>query len=355
MGVQRRSITELGVAAGAVAAMLAIQVPAAAVAPDEPDSCNLGQVLSSGVPVVGSYNSSADEDAFRFQLPGRTLVQVDLDVPVGVQGTQLSVWDPTGFHRSSDNGQDSDERVVMVAEAGTMCIQVDDYLWYGGPWQTSNYTVMATALQEVALDGQDDAANMATPLAASVPVTATLEPNDTDWYTFTLGTKSDVVLDMTVPTQRDYDLNLDGITSSRNGMGSNERIARTLEPGSYYIRVDNATRDRGDTGAFLATYTLSLSAAATVPPPPPAAQTAARAWRYKRAGRLEIDVDPNGHGEFTVHLQKLVKGVWVNHGPVSTTKKTHRKYNPKRGTYRVVVDAKPGFLGVVTNQVTLKR
>ncbi len=83
--------------------------------------------------------------------------------------------------------------------------------------------------------------------------------------------------------------------------------------------------------------------------------TKARIWTYKKASRLELDVDPNRGWEWRVQLQKLKKGKWVKSGKAKTTIKTHRKFNPKRGTYRVVVFGKNGHAQAASNAVYIRK
>jgi hypothetical protein len=88
---------------------------------------------------------------------------------------------------------------------------------------------------------------------------------------------------------------------------------------------------------------------------PTAKYPALRVWSYKKASRLELDVDPNLGWEWKVRLQKLSHGQWVKASKVKTTKKTHRKFNPKRGTYRVLVYAKNGYSSAASGSVYIKR
>ena len=83
--------------------------------------------------------------------------------------------------------------------------------------------------------------------------------------------------------------------------------------------------------------------------------TKARVWRYKKATRLEVDVDPNRGWEWRVQLQKLKKGAWVNSGKAKKTVKTHRTFNPKRGTYRVTVLSKNGYSSALSNTVRIRK
>lgn len=69
----------------------------------------------------------------------------------------------------------------------------------------------------------------------------------------------------------------------------------------------------------------------------PAPRNTVRAWTYSKARKFEIDTDPNGVGERMVQLQRLKGGKWKNVGKPVWTKKTHRKFNPTKGTYRVKV------------------
>lgn len=103
--------------------------------------------------------------------------------------------------------------------------------------------------------------------------------------------------------------------------------------GNYLIRLD------GGSGSF----TPNVTAAPPPPPPAPAKTLSVRLWSYKKASRLEVDVDPNVGLEWKVRLQKLKNGVWKNSGSAKTTKSTHRKFNPKKGTYRVLVLGKEGY------------
>lgn len=95
--------------------------------------------------------------------------------------------------------------------------------------------------------------------------------------------------------------------------------------------------------------------AAVVTPPAVAKYPVLRVWSYKQASRLELDVDPNLGWEWKVRLQKLKSGNWVTASTIKLTKKTHRKFNPKRGTYRVVVYAKNGYSTAASSSVYIRR
>lgn len=104
--------------------------------------------------------------------------------------------------------------------------------------------------------------------------------------------------------------------------------------GAYLIRLDYGS------GSFTPTVTAAPPPA---PAPIPAKVLTVRLWSYKKASRLEVDVDPNVGLEWRVRLQKLKNGVWKYSGGAKTTKSTHRRFNPKKGTYRVVVFGKDGY------------
>lgn len=91
-------------------------------------------------------------------------------------------------------------------------------------------------------------------------------------------------------------------------------------------------------------------------PPPPTAIVTVKAKGGK--SKLYVDVNPNkGRGYWTFQVQsKRVDNSW---GLLKTYKtqgtKETRTINPKRGTYRVVVNAKYGYRGAVSAEVYLKK
>lgn len=80
-----------------------------------------------------------------------------------------------------------------------------------------------------------------------------------------------------------------------------------------------------------------------------------RIWTYDRANRLEVNVDPNLGWEWKVQLQKRVHGNWVACSTVQTTVRTHLKFNPDRGRYRVVVFAMNGYTTKASKSVYVRK
>ncbi|MGB8020095.1 MAG: hypothetical protein WCF04_02585 [Candidatus Nanopelagicales bacterium] len=80
-----------------------------------------------------------------------------------------------------------------------------------------------------------------------------------------------------------------------------------------------------------------------------------RVWTYKKATRLEVDVDPDLGWEWKVQLQKRVHGRWFEASGVKTTVKTHYKFNPKRGRYRVVVYGVNGYTSATSASVYVRK
>lgn len=92
------------------------------------------------------------------------------------------------------------------------------------------------------------------------------------------------------------------------------------------------------------------------PPPPPSAVVKVRATGGK--SKLSVDVDPNqGARYWTFSVQKLrADGSWKQLKSYKTrTAKETRKINLRKGTYRVVVDAKHGRSGTTSASVYLKK
>ena len=167
-------------------------------------------------------------------------------------------------------------------------------------------------------------------------------------------------------------------TTATTDAAGNATFAVAL-PDTARGKTVSMTATAAETATDQAAATAAATAAVSAPPPPAPApapvvapapapapvvapaptQLQIRAWAYSRKGKLECDVDPNNAGEFTVQLQKLVRGTWVNSGPAKTTgigaKATHRKWNPKKGYYRVQVSARPGYLAANSPTVRIKR
>lgn len=79
----------------------------------------------------------------------------------------------------------------------------------------------------------------------------------------------------------------------------------------------------------------------------------------KRRSKIYVDVNPNkGKGFWKVSVQrKKANGTWTTYKKSYKTygSKETRTLNLKKGTYRVYVNPKYGFLGAVSTNVTLKR
>jgi len=145
------------------------------------------------------------------------------------------------------------------------------------------------------------------------------------------------------PTVTDYTLSQSTAWCRASSYGATTAdCGAALQAGSYVLRASGK-----------ASFTPSV----TTPAPPVTTPTVkyptTRIWTYSKGGKLEVDVDPNAGFEWKVRLQKLKNNVWVNASKKKSTKKTHRKFNPKKGTYRVVVYAKKGYSTTASASVVI--
>jgi hypothetical protein len=156
---------------------------------------------------------------------------------------------------------------------------------------------------------------------------------------FRMGVFQPGTTDYTLPKWSDAPLGTDGLSCKGEGdAGTMFRLTCTPPlAGRYVIRWENS-------GNAIITPTVT----------PLVPTVTAKAYRKK--SRLDADVDPNLGIEYRVQLQKRAKnGQWVNASGVKPTTKTHRKFNPKKGTYRVVVFGPDGAPANISNEVRLKR
>lgn len=133
-----------------------------------------------------------------------------------------------------------------------------------------------------------------------------------------------------------------------------------------------------DSNNILAAVPVTVAAAPAPPPPPivgppavnppapspnpivnpPAPTATVRVKPVSRSGKLWVDVDPNqGKGFWTFQVQRRnPDGSWVGLKTYKTSGRSEtRKINLKRGTYRVLVNPKFGYLAALSSEVYLKR
>lgn len=289
---------------------------------------NNGQTLRATIDPNPSSKTDTDYYAFRIPVGTRYWVTVDLtEVPKDYDLFLSDDDDSYGEFHSTNPGT-SPERVeaLMYGQSSPYCFWVENS---DGEFDRVAKYAVTLSFKEVPADNGPDSRNLAAPLIPGVPVSETLEDgNDYDWYTFSLGTQSDVAVDLTSPVS-DNDLSLYetdsnwSIASSSNSGTSPDRIAERLDAGTYWVRVN------GD-GELWTPYSLVLSTSA-VPTRP------SRPALMKRKSKKSVVVYWNPLTEATAYQVKRGKKAWATTGRTWTSvskkaAKRHRIVLRVRGT-----------------------
>ncbi|MEB3885592.1 pre-peptidase C-terminal domain-containing protein [Lyngbya sp. CCY1209] len=195
-------------------------------------------------------------DYYQFTVDGNSTVNINLG---GMSGdAYLQLYDNTGSYLAySYNSGNADENITTNLEPGTYFVAVGDSS------ANTNYDLQLSATPRVDTVGNDFSAALSLGALGSTSQTEWVGSLDTnDYYSFTLAETSTVNLGLTGMNGNGdlylYDSDQYWIDGSSNYDNADEAISQTLEPGTYYVRVNS---DDGTTGAD---YNLTASATAIV-------------------------------------------------------------------------------------------
>ena len=199
----------------------------------------------------GRLERGGDSDYFRFELPSRSTVVIETTGSVDTVGSlEESAGDEVVSN--DDGGVDLNFKIERTLEPGTYFVRVSGYSFAVG-----NYVLRISHRPE----GDDHGNTRSSATGVSIPssTAGTIDPgNDTDYFRFVVPARGTVVMESSG--------DLDTIGTLFNARGSrivqdddggedlNFRIERTLDEGTYYVRVHSFRTGTGD-------YTLHLGGA----------------------------------------------------------------------------------------------
>ncbi len=205
-------------------------------------------VLSNGVPVGNLSGAQGAEDFYKISVPsGQSSLEIkiaggsgdcDLYVKYGAQPTTSS-YD----YRPYLSGNNETVNVSNPT-AGDWYIMLRGYSSYSGVTLTATYAASATSMTETESNGSYSSAD----IIASSPMEVTAwmgSTSDVDYFRLTLPAGKTVVVDMSVPSGKDYDIKLYNSSGTRlaygyNGTGQAEHVTYTNSGSSamyVYIKV----------------------------------------------------------------------------------------------------------------------
>ncbi len=189
---------------------------------------------------------AGDNDWFAFTLSSTTMVHAnvtnvpaDIDIVLVLYGPNSTT---TVIQTSDSSGSGGSEYFYRQLGAGTYYMRVYDY--QNDDFSTSAYRLTLRYGIDI-YEWNDNATSSYT--ITSGNYTPTMYPaGDRDWFSFSLGTTSYVLLDLTnVPTAVDIVMALYGPNSYSTlidasdigGLGGSERIWEVLASGTYYVKI----------------------------------------------------------------------------------------------------------------------
>ena len=203
---------------------------------------------------TGTIDPGRDTDWFRFEVPARGAVTMESSGELDTLGT---LFDASGNRmvQDDDGAGYPNFRIERTLDAGTYYVRVHSY-----QTATGDYTLhLRRGGSGGGGAGGDDHGNSrgtATRVALPSTTTGTIDPgNDTDWFRFEVSTRGSVTMESsgdldTLGTL--FDASGNRIVQDDDGAGyPNFRIERTLDAGTYYVRVHSYQTATGD-------YTLHL-------------------------------------------------------------------------------------------------
>ena len=210
-------------------------------------SVAVAEVSATAVPVgtsvSGSITPADDVDWYSFTLVSPSFITIET---TGTTDTEGDLYSSAGriLEYDRNDGAGNNFRIEKFLEAGTYYIRVkglDDTI-------TGNYTLIVTDATAVTLG---------TSVSGSISAAG-----ERDYYSFTLASPSAITIETTGTTDTEGRLYNSARavleSDSDGGTGLNFWIARYLDAGTYYIRVD------GETDAVTGHYRLSVTDATAV-------------------------------------------------------------------------------------------
>jgi hypothetical protein len=214
------------------------------------DRSDAANSLKWGQSIQGYFDHRSEEDWFKLDndLPGRTLVRVDLSAVSGVN-SELSLHDERGNRvwRANDNKENAPESIFNLAlDQGTYFIRV-----YGRDANKNDPYTMSTQVLGPWQENQEAEPNndikQASALKLNLPLTGHLNAeDDRDYYLLNIPAPGidTIVMEISgIPGVRWslelFDLKEKRLDSSNQGeAGQGEEIVKMkFQPGAYYLRV----------------------------------------------------------------------------------------------------------------------
>ena len=190
----------------------------------------------------GRIDPGSDVDYFSFTLSAQTALVIETDAYIDSEGR---LYNSAGAQLAadSDSGADDAFRIVRTLSAGTYYVRVESS---GG--ETGQYLLR---LYESA-DNHANVRASATSVALTSDTSGAIYPgNDEDYFSFTLLTEGGPVTIRTTGTSdtQGWLYNSAGTQLATNddgpGIGGNFQITRTLNVGTYYVRVGSFETNSG--------------------------------------------------------------------------------------------------------------
>jgi len=189
---------------------------------------------------------AGDVDFFKITINKKSLFTANTQLDTDTFGT---LYDRSGqiLMEDDDGYADKNFKISMTVEPGTYYLSVKDY--YPEKWGTYKLTY---TLNDLA-DDFGNAISEASPITFTQPIDAAINyPDDSDYFKLTIEQPGTIE----IATQGDTDtfgalLDSNGAelaTDDDNGGLKNFKIAKSLTPGIYFIRVKDYYSDR--TGAY---------------------------------------------------------------------------------------------------------
>ncbi len=189
--------------------------------------------------ILDIVSSTDRDDYYRFRLGRRTTLEVDMDRMT--DNANLQLLGPTGrvIARSTKTGS-NDESIYRNLNAGTYYLRV----FNARPNIRTRYVLSVKGRPDNALDNVRAAKDIGTvELGTANRFRDYVSPGDRgDFYKFSVDSIGQLDMSLRGLQDRvrllliDEDLNLVAATSRRNGR-IGDSITRTIDPGTYYIRV----------------------------------------------------------------------------------------------------------------------
>ncbi len=206
---------------------------------------------------TGTIDPGNDTDWFRFEVSARGAVVMESSGDLDTLGT---LFDARGNRvvQDDDGGERLNFRIERTLEAGTYYVRVHSYQRATGGYTLHLRTTSGGGGGGGGGDDHGNSRSTATPVALPSTTAGTIDlGNDTDYFRFAVSARGAVVMESSGDLDTYgtlFDASGNRMVQDDDGAGyPNFRIERTLDAGTYYVRVHSAGRTTGP-------YTLHLSA-----------------------------------------------------------------------------------------------